>query len=210
MSDFEQTPSSIDRLDERDITLARSPSSRFPFAGSARSARRSRVFSTRDCRKSPARWNGYWSGGAPEYLLLDTPGRAAVDLAVRAARAEPAAAPFAALANSILRNLARERQEILDGSDALDDDTPAWLAARWRANSGASIARAIALANRDEPTLDLSVKSDAEGWARRPGRDRIPDRLRAARITETIFELEGYNEGEWWVRARPPRCRRGC
>ena len=74
---------------------------------------------------------------AAQMLFLDTPDHAAVDLAVRAARVEPAAAPFAALVNGVLRNVARVRQDILDGSDALDDDTPAWLAARWRANYGA-------------------------------------------------------------------------
>ena len=36
------------------------------------------------------------------------------------------------------------------------------------------LARAIAPANRDEPTLDLSVKSDAEGWARRLGGVVLP------------------------------------
>jgi len=136
---------------------------------------------------------------AAQLLFLDTPDHAAVDLAVRAARAEPAAAPFAALVNGVLRNVARARQEILDGSDALDDDTPAWLAARWRANYGASVARSIASANRDEPTLDLSVKSDAEGWARRLGGIVLPTGSVRLESHVPICELEGYKEGEWWV-----------
>ena len=118
---------------------------------------------------------------------------------MRAARAEPAAAPFAALVNGVLRNVARERQDILDHSDALDDDTPAWLAARWRANYGAATAQAIALANRDEPTLDLSVKSDAEGWARRLGGIVLPTGSVRLESHVPIPELEGYAEGEWWV-----------
>jgi len=134
-----------------------------------------------------------------QILFLDAPDHAAVDLAVRAARAEPAAAPFAALANGVLRNIARERQEILASSDALDDDTPAWLAARWRANYGAATARAIALANRDEPTLDLSVKSDAEGWARRLGGIVLPTGSVRLESHVAIPDLEGYDEGEWWV-----------
>ena len=136
---------------------------------------------------------------AAQMLFLDTPDHAAVDLAVRAARVEPAAAPFAALVNGVLRNVARVRQDILDGSDALDDDTPAWLAARWRANYGAPLARAIALANRDEPTLDLSVKSDAEGWARRLGGIVLPTGSVRLESHVAIHELEGYAEGEWWV-----------
>jgi 16S rRNA (cytosine967-C5)-methyltransferase len=134
-----------------------------------------------------------------QILFLDAPDHAAVDLAVRAARAEPAAAPFAALVNGVLRNVARERREILDGSDALDDDTPAWLAARWRANYGESTAHAIALANRDEPTLDLSVKSDAEGWARRLGGIVLPTGSVRLESHVPIADLEGYSEGEWWV-----------
>ncbi|MBV9288023.1 MAG: MFS transporter, partial [Hyphomicrobiales bacterium] len=99
--------------------------------------------------------------GAAQVLFLDTPDHAAVDLAVKAVRADPASAPFAALANAMLREIARDRQAILAASDPLDDDTPAWLAERWRATYGERLARSIAAANRCEPTLDLTVKSDA-------------------------------------------------
>jgi 16S rRNA (cytosine967-C5)-methyltransferase len=136
---------------------------------------------------------------AAQILFLDAPDHAAVDLAVRAAKAEPAAAPFAALVNGVLRSIIRERQEILEASDALDDDTPAWLAARWRANYGAVTAHAIASANRDEPTLDLSVKSDAEGWARRLGGIVLPSGSVRLESHVPVPELEGYAEGEWWV-----------
>ena len=154
----------------------------------------------RDCRKK---------SGALEWTLVvaarrrfcfsDAPDHAAVDLAVRAARAEPAAAPYAGLANGVLRNIARERQEILGGSDALDDDTPAWLAARWRANYGEATARAIAMANRDEPTLDLSVKSDPQGWAARLGGIVLPTGSVRLESHVPVPELPGYGEGEWWV-----------
>jgi 16S rRNA (cytosine967-C5)-methyltransferase len=136
---------------------------------------------------------------AAQILFLDAPDHAAVDLAVRAARTEPAAAPYAGLVNGVLRNIVRERQEILDGSNALDDDTPAWLAARWRANYGETTARAIALANRDEPTLDLSVKSDAEGWAARLGGIVLPTGSVRLESHVPVPELPGYSEGEWWV-----------
>jgi 16S rRNA (cytosine967-C5)-methyltransferase len=134
-----------------------------------------------------------------QILFLDAPDHAAVDLAVRAARAEAAAAPFAALVNGVLRNVARERQDILESSDALADDTPGWLAARWRANYGEATARAIALANRDEPTLDLSVKSDPEGWARRLDGIVLPTGSVRLESHVPIPELEGYDQGEWWV-----------
>ncbi len=136
---------------------------------------------------------------AAQILFLDAPDHAAVDLAVKAARAEAASAPFAALANAVLRTIAREREAILADSDPLDDDTPAWLAARWRANYGEDLARAIAAANRCEPTFDLSVKSDAAGWARRLGGLVLPTGSVRLDTHEAVAELEGYADGEWWV-----------
>ena len=136
---------------------------------------------------------------AAQVLFLDAPDHAAVDLAVRATRLEAKTAPFAGLVNGVLRNLARGREKILATSDPLDQDTPAWLAARWRKTYGDELARAIAAANRDEPTLDLTVKSDPDVWAKRLGGVVLPTgsvRL----ITHTpIAELQGYADGEWWV-----------
>ncbi len=136
---------------------------------------------------------------AAQLLFLDVPDHAAVDLAVRATRLDPGAAPFAALVNAVLRNLARAREEILAGSDPLDDDAPHWLAQRWRANYGEATARRIARAHRDEPTLDISVKSDAEGWARRLGGVVLPTGSVRLDSHAAIEELDGYADGEWWV-----------
>ena len=136
---------------------------------------------------------------AAQILFLDTPDHAAVDLAVKAARAEPASAPFAALANAVLRAIARDRDDILASSDPLEDDTPAWLAQRWRSTYGESVARAIALAHRSEPTLDLSVKSDPVGWAEKLGGIALPTGSVRLDTHAPVAELEGYAEGEWWV-----------
>ncbi len=136
---------------------------------------------------------------AAQILFLDTPDHAAVDLAVKATRADPASAPFAALANAVLRAIARDRDDILMSSDPLDDDTPAWLAQRWRSTYGESVARAIAAAHRAEPTLDLSVKSDASGWAERLGGIVLPTGSVRLDTHAPVAELEGYGDGEWWV-----------
>ena len=136
---------------------------------------------------------------AAQILFLDTPDHAAVDLAVKAARADPASAPFAGLANAILRGMARDREAILAASDPLDDDTPPWLAQRWRANYGETVTRAIAAANHLEPTLDLTVKSGAAGWAERLGGIVLPTGSVRLDTHRPVVELEGYSEGEWWV-----------
>jgi len=137
--------------------------------------------------------------GAAQILFLETPDHAAVDLAVKAARADAASAPFAALANAVLRAIVRDRDHILAGSDPFDDDAPTWLAQRWRATYGENVARAIATAHRAEPTLDLSVKSGADMWAERLGGIVLPTGSVRLDTHAPVAELEGYGAGEWWV-----------
>jgi 16S rRNA (cytosine967-C5)-methyltransferase len=136
---------------------------------------------------------------AAQLLFLDASDHAAVDLAVRAVRNDPASTPYAGLANAVLRNIARQKAEILGASDPLEDDTPPWLAARWRAAYGEATARAIARAHRDEPTLDISVKSDPEGWAARLGGRVLPTGSVRLDSHVAIPDLDGFADGEWWV-----------
>jgi 16S rRNA (cytosine967-C5)-methyltransferase len=135
---------------------------------------------------------------AAQILFLDTSDHAAVDLAVRAVRADPASTPYAALANAVLRNIARAKPEIL-GEAAPVDDAPPWLFARWKANYGEATALAIAAAHLNEPTLDLTVKSDPEGWAARLGGTVLPTGSVRLETHAPIPELEGFADGEWWV-----------
>ena len=137
--------------------------------------------------------------GAAQILFLDVPDHAAVDLAVRATRLDPKTAPYAALANAVLRNLARDRASLIAECSALDHDTPSWLAARWRKTYGAATAAAIARAHGEEPTLDLSVKSDAASWATRLDGLLLPTGSVRLRGHTAIADLPGYDAGEWWV-----------
>ena len=160
-------------LDARDRALARSIATvALRRLGTIRKALARRLEKGMPRRGAQLEW--ILVVAAAQILFLDTPDHAAVDLAVKAARAEAASAPFAALANAVLRAIARDRDDILMSSDPIDDDTPAWLAQRWRATYGESVARAIALAHRSEPTLDLSVKSDGAAWAERLGGIVLP------------------------------------
>jgi 16S rRNA (cytosine967-C5)-methyltransferase len=133
-----------------------------------------------------------------QLLFLDASDHAAVDLAVRAVRADPASAPYAGLANAVLRNLARAKVEVLGDAEPLDD-VPPWLAQRWRANYGEEKLLAIAAAHRLEPTLDLTVKDDPEGWAQRLGGSVLPTGSVRLDTHAPIPDLEGYAAGDWWV-----------
>ena len=62
--------------------------------------------------------------------------------------------------------------------DTLMLDTPDWLMERWIAHYGEPTARAIALAHRHEPALDLTVKNDAGGVGGAARRPRAADRHR--------------------------------
>ncbi len=186
------------RLDPRDRALARSIATvALRRLGTIRKALVQKLEKGMPKRSGSLEWT--LVVGAAQLLFLDIPDHAAVDLAVRATRAEAASAPFAGLANAILRTVARDRALILANSHPLEDDTPAWLAARWRAIYGNEAALAIAGAHRCEPTLDLSVKSDASGWAERLGGIVLPTGSVRLDSHLPIAELEGYAEGEWWV-----------
>jgi 16S rRNA (cytosine967-C5)-methyltransferase len=185
-------------LDARDRALARSIATvSLRRLGTIRKALARRLEKGMPKRGGALEWTLIVA--AAQILFLDTPDHAAVDLAVKATRAEPASAPFAALANAVLRAIARDREEILAASDPLEDDTPAWLAQRWRSAYGESVARAIALAHRSEPTLDLSVKSDPAGWAEKLGGVVLPTGSVRLDTHLAVAELGGYAEGEWWV-----------
>ena len=137
--------------------------------------------------------------GAAQILFLDVPDHAAVDLAVRASRVDPKTAPYAALVNAVLRNLARDPVSVLADCTALDHDTPAWLAARWRRHYGADMAKAIAEAHGLEPTLDITVKSDAAHWAAELGGLLLATGSVRLRSHTAIADLPGYESGAWWV-----------
>ena len=137
--------------------------------------------------------------GAAQIIFLNVPDHAAVDLAVRATRLETKSAPYAALVNAVLRNVARDGAAIAEGCDPLEFDTPPWLASRWKRNWGEARARAIAAMNRLEPTMDLTVRRDSEDWATRLGGTVTPTgSVRLADHT-AIPDLEGFGDGDWWV-----------
>jgi 16S rRNA (cytosine967-C5)-methyltransferase len=137
--------------------------------------------------------------GATQILFLKVPDHAAVDLSVRLAQADRHAAGFAGLINAVLRRLAREGAARLATLDASMLDTPDWLMARWTAAYGATTARAIAAANRSEPALDLSVKSDPKGWAEKLGGRVLATQSVRLVASGAVSALPGFSDGAWWV-----------
>jgi 16S rRNA (cytosine967-C5)-methyltransferase len=191
-------PARLGGLDARDVALARSiVTVALRRLGTIRAALGALLDKGLPRQVAHLEWT--LIAAAAQVLFLDVPDHAAVDLAVRATRLEGKTAPFAGLINGVLRNLARGREKILAESDPLEQDTPAWLAARWRKTYGDALARAIAASHRDEPTLDITVKSDPAQWAARLGGVVLPTGSVRLINHDPIADLDGYSEGEWWV-----------
>ncbi len=194
----EATPSRVNGLDERDRGLARSIATvALRRLGTIRLSLSQLVEKGLPRNCGPLEW--ILIAASAQILFLDTPDHAAVDLAVRATRLDPKSAPFANLVNGVLRNLIRRREEFLNQSDPLEDDTPHWLSTRWRRIYGGDRAHCVAGANMDEPTLDLTVKTDPSVWAEKLGGRVLPTGSVRLQTHAPIRELEGYEEGAWWV-----------
>lgn len=137
--------------------------------------------------------------GAAQILWMDVPDHAAVDLSVRLVQSDRRAAKYAGLVNAVLRRCAREGQPLIDDVKSQTLDVPPWLMARWIAHYGDSVARDIAAAIGQEPSLDITVKSDPGQWATRLHGETLPTGSVRTLLQGSVTMLPGFSEGRWWV-----------
>ena len=137
--------------------------------------------------------------GAAQLLVLGTPAHAAVGETVETANAMRGGRPFAKLLNAVLRKVAAEGPALF-AAQTPSVDLPAWLFTRWGAAYGGDVADAIASALKQEPLLDLTVKSDAAGWAEKLQGNIAPTgSVRLPSSHDSVTALPGYDDGAWWV-----------
>jgi 16S rRNA (cytosine967-C5)-methyltransferase len=137
--------------------------------------------------------------GAAQILWMDVPDHAAVDLSVRLVQSDRRAAKYAGLVNAVLRRCAREGQPLIEEVKSQTLDIPEWLLVRWTAHYGAMVARDIAVAIGHEPSLDITVKSDAGQWATRLHGETLPTGSVRTPLQGSVTMLPGFAEGQWWV-----------
>ena len=137
--------------------------------------------------------------GAAQILWMDVPDHAAVDLSVRLVQSDRRAAKYAGLVNAVLRRCAREGQPLIDEVASQTLDIPPWLLVRWIAHYGETVAKQIAVALSHEPSLDLTVKSDAAQWATRLHGEILPTGTVRTLLQGSVMMLPGFAEGQWWV-----------
>jgi 16S rRNA (cytosine967-C5)-methyltransferase len=137
--------------------------------------------------------------GAAQILWMDVPDHAAVDLSVRLVQSDRRAAKYAGLVNAVLRRCAREGQPLIDEVKSQNLDIPPWMLARWIGAYGETTARQMALAIGHEPSLDITVKSDAPQWASRLHGETLPTGTVRTLLQGSVTMLPGFTEGQWWV-----------
>ncbi len=130
-------------------------------------------------------------------LVLGTPDFAAVSTAVKLAERDPKTRPYKNLVNAVLRGVGRDGP----GKTSPEANLPDWLAARWRANFGDEALAGLALAARDEPATDLSLKASADAAALA---DAVDGKVLPGGSVRTdrrgdITGWPGFEDGEWWV-----------
>lgn len=137
--------------------------------------------------------------GAAQILWMDVPDHAAVDLSVRLVQSDRRAAKYAGLVNAVLRRCAREGQPLIDEVKSRNLDVAPWLLARWSAHYGETIARDIAIAIGQEPSFDITVKSNPAQWATRLHGETLPTGSVRTLLQGSVTTLPGFAEGQWWV-----------
>jgi 16S rRNA (cytosine967-C5)-methyltransferase len=136
---------------------------------------------------------------AAQLVFLKSPPHAVINLSVFQVSEDPQARRFSRLANAVLRRISEQGAGIATLQDEAVVNTPEWLWNSWARAYGAEEAALIATQHLAEPPLDLSVKSDAQGWAGKLGGVVLPTGSIRFAPKGRIEEMEGFGDGEWWV-----------
>lgn len=130
-------------------------------------------------------------------LVLETPAFAAVSTAVKLAERDPKTRPYKNLVNAVLRGIEREGP----GLTTAESNLPDWLAARWRATYGEAALAGLALAAREEPATDLSLKPgvDAAATAEAVDGEVLPGGTVRTGRRGDLAGWPGFEDGTWWV-----------
>ncbi|OSQ53271.1 RsmB/NOP family class I SAM-dependent RNA methyltransferase [Marivita geojedonensis] len=120
-----------------------------------------------------------------------------VNEAVKLAGRNRKTAPMKGLVNAVLRKITALEPAVWD--EAPDTTLPKWLRPRlakaWSKKAVAQIERAHAV----PPPVDISVKSDAQGWAEKLQGTLLPTGSVRLGARGQISALPGFEDGDWWV-----------
>jgi len=137
--------------------------------------------------------------GATQLWMLEVAEHAAVSATVEAAGQWSDARRGGGLVNAVLRRAVRERDAWT--SAPVTSVWPDWLAAKLKSALGVDGADAMALAQLDEPPVDLTLRAgeDPVVWADRLGAELLPSGSLRLHGAGALNALPGYADGMWWV-----------
>ena len=120
-----------------------------------------------------------------------------VNEAVKLAGRNKKTAPMKGLVNAVLRKITALDQDAWE--KAPDIMLPKWLrpklAKAWSKPVVAQIERAHAV----PPPIDISVKSDPQGWAEKLDAELLPTGSLRLSARGQLSALPGFDTGDWWV-----------
>ncbi|MEP3888960.1 MAG: RsmB/NOP family class I SAM-dependent RNA methyltransferase [Hellea sp.] len=133
-----------------------------------------------------------------QILYLGTPAHAAVGETVAMLKSRGSSKGFANMANAVLRKIVDQGPR-LAGSQPPKVNLPGWMRGEWERAYGRQAGRKFSAQLLKDPVLDLSVKSDAAGWAEKLGGEAIgASSVRMNKIGD-VPALDGFSDGEWWA-----------
>jgi len=134
--------------------------------------------------------------GITQVLFLDIPPHAAVHDTVELI---PDNSKFKGLVNALLRRTDRQGKNLLDKMNQPRRNTPDWMWDDWAEFYGKETTTKIAEAHIIEAPLDITVKSDPEGWAEKLEAELLPTGQLRRKAGGAITAFEGFQEGAWWI-----------
>lgn len=120
-----------------------------------------------------------------------------VNEAVEITRGGKRTAAHGGLVNAVLRKVAAEGSA--KWTELRVPHLPKWLRGPLVQAWGAEAVKAMEAVQFEGAPLDLTVKTDVEGWAKRLEGEVLPTGSLRLRGTRQVSALPGFAEGAWWV-----------
>ena len=139
--------------------------------------------------------------GAAQIMFLDhVPPHAAVNTGVMLAE-QAGHSRAKGLINAVLRRIAENAAQWARLENPGRINTPGWLFQHWVHDYGAEMADHIAAAHMAEAPLDITVKNPdlIERWSETLGATILPTGTLRRNSGGRIEDLQGYEDGMWWV-----------
>ncbi len=138
--------------------------------------------------------------GVTQIFFMETADHAAVDTSVRLTE-KAGMDKQKGFVNGLLRNLIRDGKARIDNQDAGRLNTPDWLLKLWIEDYGMAGAAQIAVANMNEPPLDITVKNIADRpyWGNVLQASELSTGTLRRVLGGNIRDMDGFDDGKWWI-----------